>query len=247
MHFNTRRLTTALATLVFIALAVPANALAQSIFDRLGNQVKQQFEQELQRAVPKISPPSFTPPRRSNPQQPAYRGLSLPNEGGSQNNKGSFGPGDFFTPSNGNGSGNRPVPYIPPSSSRPTYDSGINTYPGNSYPQSTTTYREPPIAAGDFNGGTIKIRCPKDSAQPVTYRLILGGKSFAYTMRPGESQSFAENKLWLIRYINGSEEVTYRLRGDNVYAFETGNGRTQLFREDPSLNEFPEPPTRDGN
>lgn len=93
----------------------------------------------------------------------------------------------------------------------------------------------------------IKIRCPKESPQAVTYQLVLGGKSYAYTMRPGESQSFAENQLWLIRYISGSQEVTYRIRGGNVYSFSTDNGLTGLFRDPQVYHEFPEPPTRDTN
>ncbi|GAB5402135.1 MAG: hypothetical protein Aurels2KO_03660 [Aureliella sp.] len=240
-------------TTAFALISAPRQVSAQSIFDRLGNQVKQQFEQELQRTVPGIVPKRQTPPSIDRPR--ALGGI--PGEGGQQNNNGGFGPGDFFRPGTGGGNptpgqgGVRPGggSYIPPSSLIPSNGYPGSSYPGSSYPGSTpgtTVYREPPVAAGDFNGGTIKIRCPKNSSQSVTYRLILGGKSFAYTMRPGESQSFTENKLWLIRYINGTEEVTYRLRGNNVYSFETRGG-TRLFRDDESLNEFPEPPTRDGN
>lgn len=243
-----------LATLALIAIASPRNTLAQSILDRIGGQVQEQLRQEVKRSIPKFTPPQLGPPRRTTPGdnvQVRPQGNSIPSEGGGQNNNSPFDPNAFFQP--GSGGGSSPRPYTPPRSSQPGYQTPRYSNPsygnpsyGNS-PSTSTAYREPPVGSGDQNGGKIKIRCPKESPQSVTYKLVLGGKSYAYTMRPGESQSFAENQLWLIRYISGSQEVTYRVRGGNVYSFSSENGLTQLFRDPKGYHEFPEPPTRDSN
>lgn len=258
-------------TLVAIGMTLPliSHANAQGILDRIGNQVQQQLRQEVQRVIPQ-----FVPQQQPGlPQQPAIQSNSIPSEGGNQNIRAPFNPSAFLGPQPSappriiNPSPTR-QPYIPPQNSQPNFGQPQYVQPNYSQPQYIQPYNQSPQFGStqsampsntgntysvpgtrsettSFSGKLIKVRCPKQSAQAVNYKLVLSGREYPYTMRPGESQSFAEKQSWLIRFMSGSNEVTYQLRGGNEYSFELDDsGRLQLYKDEPQSTKYAEPPTR---
>ncbi len=215
-------------------------AQGQSFLDGL----RQRVEREIQNSVPQFgSQPQRRPP---GSQPPARTRGSIPGESGGENNRNRFGDNGFFLPPSSS----------PPRYSNPTYG---NSPPGGSqtnraryYSTPSGTNRsssirrlEPPATKEVFSNRPIVIRCPRSAAQPVSYQLLRGDTSYAFTMRPGEAQTFNETQLWLIRFSSGTAEKTYRLRGDNKYTFETDSQQQlQLYRESSS---YSEPPLRQGN
>lgn len=221
----------------FLLILLPMQANAQSLLDRIGSQVGEQLRQEVQRSIPRIGP--------QPPQQPPGPKIgtrsSIPSEGGPQNNRGQFNPDAFFQ----GRPGGQSRPYVTPQSTQPQQPHYQGPTTGTVY-GSPTNYREPPVAPPDHNGKEIKIRCPQDGPQKVEYELVLGGRSFRYTMNPGESQTFRENQLWLIRFEQSGKQITYRLRGGNDFTFaDSKTGGIELYRDREDYSEFPEPPTRD--
>ncbi|HBE70830.1 MAG TPA: hypothetical protein DDW52_22010 [Planctomycetaceae bacterium] len=222
--------------LVLVCFFLPVQAKAQSLLDRIGSQVGEQLRQEVQRSIPRIGP---QPPQKGPGNQMGTRS-SIPSEGGPQNNRNRFNPDAFFQ---GRPNGSQPQPYTPTQTSPRSYYQGTTPSTVYSSPQS---YRDPPIAPPDHNGKEIKIRCPQGGPTKVEYELVLGGRSFRYTMNPGESQTFRENQLWLIRFERSGKQITYRLRGGNDFTFANAKtGGIELYRDREDYSEFPEPPTRD--
>lgn len=208
-----------------------SQALAQIDLEGLRNRL----EGELRQAIPRLPGPSNQgDPSNQQGEQPSAQGYSLPGESGSQNNPGgSFrDPGGFgSTPSNGS--------RRPNGSSSPS-----NSYYQRQQPSGTTTsYAEVPTRQTPPNGETIRLHAPGELTMVSSYQLQTGSKQYRYEMNAGESQSFAEKAIWLIRFQSGSNELVYRLRGGNSYEFDVDSqDNLKLYRIDPSAP--PEPPTR---
>ena len=240
-----------------------------NIADRVRNQVGNQIRDEIQRSVPFQSFPPLGIPRQPPGNQVETQGMgsySLPNESGGQNLDNKFSDNGFFQPSNPPPSYVKPQPqyvqpqpyYVQPNYSQPQQQL---LYPNNSsylpnqggivYSQNSTTYPQPatrsskPVAG---NGQPIKLRLGKSMNQAVSYQLVLSGKTYPYTMRKGESQSFDDTREWLVRFIRGNSEVNYRLSGGNEYTFDLDpEGLLQLYREPAKSTVITEPPLRKPN
>jgi len=238
-------------------LAMPV-AEAQGIFDQLRNEVRREVQGAIDRGLPRQSQPQ-NPRQPQNPVQPpkvgAARSNSIPSEAGLSNN-----PGAGFTDRGG---------FAPPRGNPPNFNVPSQTIPQQTFQQSTipqqtyipsnqqsnqgilpssgssqgSSYSDVPQRSAAFSGQPIKLLTPKTMPQSVTYQLIVGSTPYSYTMRPGESQTFNEEQLWLIRFQDRGSSVTYRLRGGRKYEFEVdGQGRISLHEV--SSVSFPEPPKR---
>ena len=216
---------------VLAGLSLPQAAQGQGIFDGFRDQLRGEIEQAIngqQRGAPRPVQPS-EPPR-------ALGVGGIPGEGGSQNNPGRFEPGlGGFLPDDR---------YVPPQRSiqpnpTQTYYPPQNRIPANP-PSTSSRYSEPPERS--VNNKSITVSCPSSELSSVKYQLLSGNQAYPFTMSPGESQSFVESAVWLIRFSNSGQTVTYRLRGGNNFAFETeADGVLKLYREPAGR---PEPPRR---
>ncbi len=234
---------TSLCFLFQCLLTMPA-AEAQGILDQLRNEVRREVQGAIDRSLPGQSQPH--PPIQSpSPGQPPVQSRSIPSESGNTNNPGpGFRDRGGFAPPQGNSpSFSVPSQTIPQQTYIPSnQQSNQGVFPSNSSSQGSS-YREVPQRSMSFNGQPIKLQLPKTMPRSATYQLIVGSTPYSYTMRPGESQTFNEQQLWLIRFQDGGSSVTYRLRGGRQYEFEVdGQGRVGLY-EVPS-DSFPEPPKR---
>lgn len=205
-----------------------SQALAQFDLEGLRNRLEGEFRQ----AIPRVSGPSNQGGSSDQrEEQPSTEGFSLPGESGQQNN-----PGGSFRDDGG----------FDPNSSRPPRASGTSS---NSYYQrqqpnrATTSYPDVPTRQRQPNGQTIRLRAPRGLTSVSRYQLQTGGKQYRYEMNSGESQTFPESAIWLIRLQSGPKELVYRLRGGNSYEFDVDSqGDLKLYRIDPSAP--PEPPMR---
>jgi hypothetical protein len=214
---------------IFQSASFVATAGAQGLLDQIRGRVEGEIRQAL--GADRIQPDQPSPPQN--------RSQSVPWESGNQNN-----PGGNFRDSGG---------FLVPSSPPPSSSISPGMTPGRvnpnpqTFPQSGSTpnvsYREVPVRQTSPNGQPIKLKLPDSMSQSVKYQLVLGTRSLDYQMRPGESQTFNETNLWLVRYRSEGSEITYRLRGGKTYEFEVDSqGRISLF--EPMPDEFPEPPKR---
>lgn len=249
----------AFALLAATALSLPKAIYAQGILDGLRGQLQRELRNAAQdlRIPSNMQPPL---PQQPPPQQPKIGSNSVPSETPGQNIERGFRPDNsFFQPQ----PQPQPLPgqnptqtYYPPTQqtfppssnqlppSQQTlqyFPPGSGTNSGNIIRSSPSmNYAEPPRKQQTFNNETIVIRCPKEAPRSIRYKLVVGSSSYEYTMEPGQSQTFTENKIWNIRFNRGSLETTYRLRGGQEYAFETeGNGGVQLYDV---THIFPDPP-----
>lgn len=247
-------------------LAMPV-AEAQGIFDQLRNEVRREVQGAINRGLPQQSQPQ-NPRQPQNPVQPPRARASsnsIPSESGRINNPGAgFTDRGGFAPPRGN-----PPNFSVPSQTIPQQTFQQQTIPQRTFQQSTipqqtyipsnqqsnqgmlpssgssqgSSYSEVPQRSAAFSGQPIKLQLPKTMPQSATYQLIVGSTPYSYTMRPGESQTFNEEQLWLIRFQEGGSSATYRLRGGRQYEFEVDSqGRISLHEV--SSVSFPEPPKR---
>lgn len=103
---------------------------------------------------------------------------------------------------------------VPQSSYAPGY--GTNGLPQNSLiPQYGSS-----VPATVYDGGPIVISCPSDAPAPISY--VLNG--YTYTMKPGESQQFTNDRNWVVQFTRGVPGTA-----DRKYTLSTGK-----YRFDPS-------------
>lgn len=107
---------------------------------------------------------------------------------------------------------------------------GFNQWGGN-YPQST--YRpqpnyQPPV---NYSGLPITIEMPPDQSGLCSYSLLGGSGAWNYSITPGRSQNFTEDRDWKIRFDrgNGNGSATYNLR-PGVYRFRQSSRGWELYR-----------------
>ncbi|MGN6543903.1 MAG: hypothetical protein ACTHK7_02555 [Aureliella sp.] len=118
-----------------------------------------------------------------------------------------------------NGSYNSPwnsyYPSYPtyPSYATPTYVPSYTPAPNVASPAPYTTNRIPIPAVP--SGGKFVLTNPRDSGGPIQYWL----NEYTYTIGPGESQTVAIDRDWVIKFDNGLNRiVSYRLQ-DGSYEF----------------------------
>jgi len=119
----------------------------------------------------------------------------------------------------------------------------IESRPSHSVPgNSRRTLTPTPIA------GQIKISCPKSAHSPVNYTL----NDHPYTIKPGYSQTFANDRVWTIEFHRGDEQsevATMVLKSGNYTFTSSAKGWELLLPgETPSTSSqippapIPEPP-----
>lgn len=90
-----------------------------------------------------------------------------------------------------------------------------------------------------FSGGEIKISSGPDMPGDIGY--VLNGT--AYEMKPGYSQKFAEDRVWVIQFRNGDENsdvVEYTLTAGQ-YRFVVADGKLNLSSATPDAGAGPGP------
>ena len=88
---------------------------------------------------------------------------------------------------------------------------------------------ENPLPAASFSGGPIKITNP--AANRMTLSYTLDGN--AYTISPGYSQEFREDRAWAIQFSRGAnmEQAQYGLRS-GLYSFTSTDHGWELYRSE---------------
>lgn len=100
------------------------------------------------------------------------------------------------------------------------------------------------VPVSNPSGGTIKLSCPKTTAAPLTYTL----NGNPYTIQPGYSQSFRDDRVWILEFRRGDEQsevVRYTLKPGN-YNFGVGSIGWELRQMVPIASDaLPPPPLPD--
>lgn len=104
---------------------------------------------------------------------------------------------------------------------------------------------QPPPVATRASAGTIKLICPKSAGGSLTYSL----NGAIYTIQPGYSQSFQEDRAWTLEFKRGGEDseiARYSLKA-GTYAFVVGaNGwDIQQPGQAPPVSDLPPAPLPD--
>ena len=87
---------------------------------------------------------------------------------------------------------------------------------GSAYGLSNLPFQPPSTRTG----ATIKLVCPKTAGGPLSYSL----NGNIYTIQPGYSQSFRDDRAWTLEFRqggDGSEAVRYTLK-PGTYNFAVG-------------------------
>jgi hypothetical protein len=108
-------------------------------------------------------------------------------------------------------------------------------YSAGAYPAAANAYAvERPILddsqpAANFSGGPITITNP--ATNNVTLSYMLDG--IAYTIAPGYTQDFSEDRAWVIQFSRGenSEQVQYGLQS-GLYTFTSTDQGWELYRSE---------------
>lgn len=89
-----------------------------------------------------------------------------------------------------------------------------------------------PLPPSGSSGGLIKLASPKSTLGSLTY--LLNGQQ--YTITPGYSQSFPNDRVWVLKFNRrgeGSESVQYTLKDGN-YKFAMGQSGWELHQMIPT-------------
>lgn len=95
---------------------------------------------------------------------------------------------------------------------------------GSAVPSTRSPSRIPPVPASAV--GDIKLSCPKSAPGNLTCKL----NGHPYTIRPGYSQTFANDREWIIEFRrrgDGSEMLSYTLNA-GLYVFTSGSNGWDL-------------------
>lgn len=100
------------------------------------------------------------------------------------------------------------------------------------------------ISSATRSYGTIKLSLPRTAAGALTYSL----NGHLYTIQPGYSQTFRDDRQWTIEFKRGavgSEVVRAPLKAGN-YMFGVGVQGWELQQADPAANSLVPPPPAPG-
>ena len=133
---------------------------------------------------------------------------------------------------NGNG-----YSYMPDS----TYPTVIQQQPTLGLSRTVVVPSPPPVVR---TIGNIKLICPKAAGGPLTYSL----NGHVYTIQPGYSQTFRDDRPWTLEFMRGgegSEAARYSLKA-GTYSFAVGTSGWELHQPGESLtNDLPPAPLPD--
>lgn len=131
-----------------------------------------------------------------------------------------------------------PAPLAQSSNAIPSQ--GVVTAP----PPSTIVANKIPVngngaAFGNMSGRrTIVLSNPRDNGGEVSYTV----NSYSYTIRPGESQTLALDRDWVIKFDNGmGKQIAYRL-GEGKYEFAVSPERGWDVARRPEMAPAPRSP-----
>jgi hypothetical protein len=109
-------------------------------------------------------------------------------------------------------------------------DYSADTYPAaaNSYAVASPVVEDSSPAA-TFSGGPITITNPATNSTALSYTL----DGVAYTIAPGYSQDFREDRAWVIEFSRGAnlDQVQYGLQS-GLYSFTSTDHGWELYRSD---------------
>ena len=107
-------------------------------------------------------------------------------------------------------------------------DYSADTYPANAYVVQRPIL-ENPLPGADFSGGPIKITNPAANRVSLTYTL----DGVAYTIAPGYSQDFREDRAWVIQFSRGAnlDQAQYGLQS-GLYSFTSTRQGWELYRSE---------------
>ena len=104
-------------------------------------------------------------------------------------------------------------------------------YSADAYPAIPYVVARPILAdpGANFSGGLIKIVNPAANQQSLSYTL----NGNTYTIAPGYSQEFNEDRAWVVQFTRGanSELVQYGLQS-GLYSFASTDHGWELFRSE---------------
>jgi len=115
-------------------------------------------------------------------------------------------------------------------------ESPLSNFPRSNSRTSPRLTPSPPLP-----GQEIKLRCPKAASGPLNYSL----NGLVYTIYPGYSQTFSNDRLWMIAFQRGnesSETVSYQLRS-GVYFFVADAQGWNLQQPDAGNSPAPDVPS----
>jgi hypothetical protein len=105
-------------------------------------------------------------------------------------------------------------------------------YNAGVYPGAANAYAvERPVVqnAPNFSGGPIRISNPATNQATLSYTL----DGVAYTIAPGHSQDFREDRAWVIQFSRGAnlDQAQYGLQS-GVYSFTSTDRGWELYRSE---------------
>jgi len=146
------------------------------------------------------------------------------------------------------------VPQSPPPvviENRPqstTYGIGSSSSGFSSTGFGSSTPPQPFATSTSRSGGTIKLICPKTAASPLTYSL----NGHVYTIQPGFSQTFRDDRAWTLEFKRGGEgsEVARISLKAGTYQFVVGARGWDLEQPgpvgaSPTISDLPPAPLPD--
>lgn len=108
-------------------------------------------------------------------------------------------------------------------------------------PQQSWSYQQPQYTPPQpvYSGLPIKISMPPTEAGLCAYVLTSGGETWNYTIAPGKSQLFNEDRAWQVTYDRGDGygPQTYGLKPGH-YRFRQSSRGWELYRSD-SMQDAP--------
>ncbi len=102
----------------------------------------------------------------------------------------------------------------------------IESRPGNSLPSNSLPRFTPSPPSTTANTSNIKLSCPKTAPGPLSYSL----NGHVYTIQPGYSQTFPNDRAWTIEFKRGGDdsEVASQTLNSGLYVFVAGPGGWDL-------------------
>lgn len=197
---------------------------------------------------PLATPPNLlSPPSPPGPPRPPGDGnLGSPFTPGPQNQGNNWGNGGVpgnFAPNYGfpNVRQNRGGWYYDEYDDEWYYDDGYDwDQPDWGYGPQAPQYQQRPV----FSNQPITILMPEGEPGVCAYVLSGAGGVWNYTIAPGKSQTFNEDRQWMVTFDRGNNlgQQSYNLK-PGIYKFRQSNRGWELYRtENPSASQGPPAP-----
>jgi len=125
---------------------------------------------------------------------------------------------------------NTPVYNSVPSNVVYTSPSATSVSTGTGGGIAQTSYREPPVAPKRYSQLPIKLILPNTESGTCDYTLIGNSKNYNYSMSPGNSQTFTEDRHWKVRYFSEGKLQEFDLKGGQTYEFVREDNAWKLYK-----------------